>query len=121
MSNSSLVLADFYNPSITIFTKIIMDATNVIQMIMLPFIQYDIIQNANMKIYRFYLLNGILWNTIMGISYGIISPVLLGVYPMVLIYSFLEHFLDMDGWYTFFEVFALIIGNTCVALPMSVA
>ena len=95
---TNLTLSDFYNPEIILITKIFMDLAFVLQVFMAPFICYAIIKNTRMKIYRWYLINEIAWNLLLGFCYAFVSPSLLGVYPIFLISSFFEDWFGINSW-----------------------
>ena len=95
---TNLTLSDFYNPEIISITQIFMNLAFVLQVFMAPFICYATIKNAQMKIYRWYLINEIVWSWLLGFCYAFASASLLGVYPIFLISSFFEHWLDINSW-----------------------
>lgn len=100
-----LILTDFYNPKVITFSKILIDLNLFFQLFMLPFVIYALLKKSpHMKVYRLYLLNGILWNTLSEILFFFCSPIFLGVYTIVIINSPFEYWLDNNGWITVFEV-----------------
>jgi hypothetical protein len=76
-----------------------MDLACLFQVFVVPFILYAVIKNKNMKIYRWYLVNEIVWNSLLVFCFAFVSPSLLGVYPIVLVNSFFEYWFDINSWY----------------------
>ena len=95
----NFTLSDFYNPTNISITKILMDFACLFQVFVVPFILYAVIKNQNMKIYRWYLVNEIVWNSLLVFCFAFVSPSLLGVYPIVLVNSFFEYWFDINSWY----------------------
>ena len=95
---TNLTLADFYNPLVTSISTILMNLAFLLQVFMSPFIFYAIIKNSKMKIYRWYLINEIVWSSLLVFCYAFTSLTLFGVYPMLLINSFFEYWFDINSW-----------------------
>ena len=96
---TNFTLSDFYNPTIISITKILMDLACLFQVFVVPFILYAVITNKNMKIYRWYLVNEIVWNSLLVFCFAFVSPSMFGVYPIVLVNSFFEYWFDINSWY----------------------
>ena len=96
---TNFTLSDFYNPTTISITKILMDLACLFQVFVVPFILYAVIKNQNMKIYRWYLVNEIVWNSLLVFCFAFVSPSMFGVYPIVLVNSFFEDWLDINSWY----------------------
>lgn len=112
---ATLTLSDFYNPSVITFSKILIDLNLFFQLFMLPLVIYALLKKSpHMKVYRLYLLNGILWNTLSELLFFFCSPIFLGVYVIVIVNSPFEYWLDNNGWITVFE-FLFIAGIGIIA------
>jgi hypothetical protein len=113
-------LEDVYNPTAASIIKIFFDATFLLDLIMLPFILYAIIKSKKMASFRWYLVNSILWNTLLELLLFVGSPIPLGVYPVILITSMFEHIVDLNIMYTILEFGAFCILNWVLGLMMSI-
>lgn len=117
----NLVLENLYNPSAAFVSEIVTDTLLVIQLLCAPVIIYAIFRKSQeMKIYRFYLLNTIIWNTIVEISLFLTAPTILCPYPYVLINSIFEHDVDIDLWYILFEISVFCQLNLIFAMVLSI-
>jgi adenosine deaminase len=118
----NLTLDDFYNPTVTSITKVIMDITFMFQIMMLPFILYAIIKKSGkIEIYRWYLLNDTIWSSLLSFCFAFYSPTLLGVYPMLMVNSFFEHWFSIEIWYTIADFCLYCLINTTTALCFTIA
>ena len=117
----NLTLADFYNPTVISITKVIMDIAFVFQIMMLPFILYAIIKKSGkMEIYRWYLLNEIIWSSLLAFCFASYSPALLGVYPMLMVNSFIEHWFGIEIWFTMTDFCMYCLINTVTSLSFTI-
>lgn len=114
-------LDDFYSPYVISFTQIIMNAGFILEFIMLPFVVYAIVKKSRMmKIYRWYLLNGVIWNASLVFLYGVVNPVLSGTFPILLINSFFEYWFSIDVWFYITECAIFCLINTAAGLSITI-
>lgn len=86
--------------------------TALIQIIMAPILVYVIMtQSKQMGIFRFYLINLIVWNTMNEIILAIISPTILTPYLCIIVNGFFADFLSIDISYRMMESLYFVILN----------
>jgi hypothetical protein len=116
----NLSLSDVYNQGATTFYKLSFEIVTCFQLLVLPFLIYIILtQSKKMRTYRWYLLNTILWNTLMEITQCLTCPMILSPFPLIF-FSGPLYFLDMSTLYYSFEILLYCAASMCIGAIASV-
>src|SRR3569623_1101555 len=108
----NVTLQDVYCEPAAKFSKIFSHIAFLCQLIIAPIIIYAIMtQSQKMKTYRWYLINGKFWNTMIRFWFSLASPALLSPYPIFIFNSIIDQFVGKDTWFILFEAF-LFAGMT---------
>ena len=117
----NLTLSDVYNEQAAMFSRIFDNIFVLLQIFMAPVLFYvTMTQSKQMEIYRFYLMNTVVWNTIAQIILALTSPAFLSPYLCVIFNGFLTNYFSVDILYRLFEfcIFGLICGVVSIFLSV---
>ena len=117
----NLTLSDVYNEPAATVSRIFENIFALFQIFIAPLLFYvTMTQSKQMKIYRFYLMNTIVWNTIAQIILALTSPAVLSAYACIIFNGFLANFLSVDILYRLCGIFLVSVLNVCISIYLSV-
>ena len=116
----NLTLSDVYNEQAVMVSRIFENIFALFQIFMAPLLFYvTMTQSKQMKIYRFYLMNTVIWNTIGEIFLALISPAILSPYTCIIFNGLLANYFSVDILYRLFEIFLFYFFNAVIGVILS--
>ena len=109
------------NSSVIIATKTIDFIAWTLQIIGTSLLTYIIARTKKMEIYRWYLINELVWRMLADTTLLLASPSILSPYFYILINSVFENYLSLDGWTIVLELLLLFAFNLLLSICLSTA